>query len=305
MRIAYRTEIGTCFKAKAEIALQSEDFQVHRGAVDLIFTSPPFPLVREKDYGNKIGREYIEWFASFAEPMNALLSETGSIVIEIGNSWNKGEPTMSTATLEALLEFKRRGGFHLCQQFIWENPARLPGPTEWVNRRRIRVKDSFTNLWWMSKTPHPKASNRNVLVEYSPSMKSLLRTRKYNAGKRPSEHVIGEKSFLTNNGGAIPSNVLTASNTGYDNAYRDYCIRKKITYHPATMPPAVVDFFIKFLTDEEDLVLDPFAGSNTTGSCAEQLNRRWLSVEMDSTYVQGSKGRFEGMLLNNRIVQDA
>ena len=46
------------------------------------------------------------------------------------------------------------------------------------------------------KTDYPKADNRKVLRPYSESMKSLLKRGSYNAGKRPSEHSIGEKSFL-------------------------------------------------------------------------------------------------------------
>jgi site-specific DNA-methyltransferase (cytosine-N4-specific) len=163
---------------------------------------------------------------------------------------------------------------------------------QWVNVERIRVKDAYTNVWWMSRTPRPKADNRNILAEYSPSMKKLLRRASYNAGTRPSEHTIGERSFLTNHGGAIPPNVLSVSNTNSSDAYRLYCKEAGLRIHPARMPPALAEFFIRFLTDEGDLVLDPFAGSNTTGATAEELSRRWLSVEPQADYVAGSVGRF-------------
>ena len=58
------------------------------------------------------------------------------------------------------------------------------------------------------------------------------------------------------------------------------------------MPMELSSFFIKFLTKPGDLVLDPFAGSNTTGAAAEHLHRRWISVEPNKEYVAGSKGRF-------------
>ncbi|MDQ6755307.1 MAG: site-specific DNA-methyltransferase, partial [Bacteroidota bacterium] len=165
-------------------------------------------------------------------------------------------------------------------------------PAQWVNVERIRVKDSFTHIWWMSKNPKPKANNRNVLVEYSDSMKKLLKNQKYNSGLRPSEHNIGEKSFLKNNNGAIASNVLVSSNTQSANGYLNYCKKHQIELHPARMPIDIPIFFIKMLTDENDFILDPFGGSNTTGEAAESLSRNWLSVEYDKNYVLGSKGRF-------------
>lgn len=264
-----------------------------RGEAQLIFTSPPFPLNRKKKYGNKTGDEYLEWLAGLASPLGDLLTEDGSLVVELGNAWVPGEPVMSTLALEALLQILEEGNFHLCQQFVAYNPARLPSPVQWVNIDRIRVKDAYTNIWWMSRTTRPKASNRKVLTPYSPSMKKLLKRQGYNAGHRPSEHNIGETSFLTDHGGAIPPNVLKISNTISSDPYRAYCRARKLKPHPARMAPELVEFFVKFLTDEDDLVIDPFGGSNTTGAAAEALERRWIAIEPEANYIEGSRGRFE------------
>jgi len=260
--------------------------------VQLIFTSPPFPLNRKKRYGNEIGAEYIEWLADFAPIFREYLKDNGSIVMEVGNAWEPGNPVMSTLALEALLEFMRRGELHLCQQFICYNPARLPSPAQWVNVKRIRVKDAYTHVWWMSPTPNPMADNRRVLKEYSSSMQKLLKSQRYNAGTRPSQHTIGEKSFLKNHNGAIPPNVLTVSNTTSSDQYQIYCREKQLEFHPARMPMAIPEFFIKLLTVPRSLVLDPFAGSNTTGAAAERLKRRWISIEPNAGYLAGSRGRF-------------
>jgi site-specific DNA-methyltransferase (cytosine-N4-specific) len=270
----------------------------------LIFTSPPFPLNTKKKYDNLQGDAYVQWLKGFAGKFKALLKPTGSVVIEVGNSWEPGKPVMSTLALESLLAFLKAGGFHLCQQFIWHNPARLPSPAQWVTIERIRLKDSYTHLWWMSPSERPKADNRRVLLEYSDSMKRLLKRQNYNSGIRPSQHKIGEASFLLNNNGAIPSNVIvddddrvpanlvSMANTHASTNYQEYCRVKKLEPHPARMPIKLAEFFIKFLTEEGDLVVDPFAGSNTTGAAAESLNRRWLSIEPNSTYIYGSVGRF-------------
>lgn len=294
--IAYRTALGQCYQGIAENILGTAELQQQEQSVDLIFTSPPFPLNRKKRYGNQQGEAYVTWLSSLAPHFRRMLKPGGSIVMEVGNSWEPGRPVMSTLALRSLLAFLDAGQFHLCQQFVWNNPARLPSPAQWVNVERIRVKDAFTHLWWMSPTDRPKADNRRVLKEYSTSMQQLLQTGKYNAGKRPSEHHIGEKSFLTDNQGAIPSNVISVANTHASSDYLSYCRANNLPRHPARMPGQLAEFFIKFLTEPGDLVLDPFAGSNTSGAAAEHLGRRWLAIEPWSDYILGSQGRFSAII---------
>ena len=288
----YSTRLGVMLEGKAEVALKSRFFECYRHRVQLIFTSPPFPLNRKKAYGNLRGEDYVKWLARFSLLFKDIIKPNGSIVIEMGNSWSIGQPVMSTLALESLLAFRERGDLNLCQQFICQNPARLPSPAQWVNVERIRVKDTFTLIWWMSPTTRPKANNRNVLNPYSCSMKKLLDTETYNAGKRPSEHHIGADSFLKDNGGAIPSNVIIAANTRSNDPYLEYCKANESLPHPARMPDKIANFFIRFLTDPNDLVLDPFAGSNVTGAVAESLGRRWVSVEVNQEYAQASRSRF-------------
>lgn len=317
----YQTDLGSAYCGDSLKVLKSRPFDQVKGKVQMAFTSPPFPLNTKKSYGNLQGEDYIRWFAKFAPLLREMVTEDGSIVIEIGNAWMPGEPVMSTHVMEAFLRFLKKGDLHLCQEFIWYNPARLPSPIQWVNRERIRVKDAFTRIWWMSPSARPKADNRKVLREYSVSMKRLIETGKYNAGPRPSQHHIGAESFKSDNNGAIPPNVggaealptldgvvtpqrfaeyfeettnlLKAANTLSSDGYRKFCIDRGISVHPARMPSSLVEFFVKFLTDEGDIVLDPFAGSNTTGAVAQSLGRRWLSVEAEWQYAAHSVGRFQ------------
>jgi DNA modification methylase len=307
----YSTGLGRAYTGDSAALLRSFAQNGCKRAVQLIFTSPPFVLNRKKRYGNLNGKEYIQWLCGFAPLFSDLLKPDGSIVVEIGNGWEPGTPTMSTLPLEALLAFKNAGNFHLCQEFVCFNPARLPSPAQWVNVERCRVKDAFTRVWWLSPSVRPKADNRKVLTEYSDSMKRLLKNGTYNAGPRPSEFVIGKKSFLAAHSGAIPPNVLAApiehviadlaetpsnvfafANTANNDAYQQYCREKKVAPHPARMPQKLVEFFIRFLTSPKDLVVDPFAGSNTTGAVAERLGRRWRSGEVNAEYVRASRSRF-------------
>ena len=288
----YNTSFGICINEKCETVISKYLLPNYQSQIQLIFTSPPFPLNRAKKYGNLNGDEYKEWLCDIVKSMLPLLTEDGSIVLEIGNAWNYGEPTFSTLPMETLLSIKNECGLSLCQEFIYYNPARLPSPIQYVNIERCRVKDSFTRIWWMSPGAHPKANNRNVLQQYSKQMEKLLKTGKYNTGERPSEHVISTNAFNNNNGGAIPSNVIIASNTNSRDKYLLRCKETGMKTHPARMPFEIPNFFINLLTDENDIILDCFSGSNTTGYCAELAKRRWIGIEVDKEYYMGSKYRF-------------
>lgn len=158
-------------------------------SVDLIMTSPPFGLVRKKSYGNVDADGYVDWFRPFGVEFFRALKSSGSLVIDIGGSWNRGRPTRSLYHFELLIMLCRDLGFHLAQEMFWWNPSKLPSPAEWVTVRRVRVKDAVNCVWWLSKTPWPKASNRRVLIPYSKAMKALL-DKGYKAKKRPSGHEI-------------------------------------------------------------------------------------------------------------------
>ncbi len=263
---------------------------VGEGSVDLIMTSPPFGLVRKKDYGNEDAHRYVRWFKPFGELFRKLLKPNGSVVIDIGGAWNPGQPTRSLYHYELLIMLCRECDFCLAQDFFWWNPAKLPTPAEWVNIRRIRVKDAVNCMWWLSPTPWPKASNRRVLAPYSDAMRGLLRNG-YKAKMRPSGHDISEK-FARDNGAAIPPNLIAVAHTESNSAYLRYCSDHGIKPHPARFPSELPEYFIRMLTDPGDLVVDPFAGSCVTGEVAERLKRRWVCCELLEEYVRGAVARF-------------
>jgi site-specific DNA-methyltransferase (cytosine-N4-specific) len=185
-------------------------------------------------------------------------------------------------------------GLFLAEEFFWHNPAKLPSPIEWVNKRKLRAKDSVNTVWWFSKSEWPKADIRNVLVPYSERMKTLLKNPEkfYKPKDRPSGHEISMGFASPENEGAIPPNLLQIPNTESTSSYLRLAKLVGLEGHPARFPAALPEFFIKFLTDDHDLVVDIFAGSNTTGRVAEQLGRRWIAMELDAKYVASSALRF-------------
>ena len=322
----YKTQLGSAYLGDS-LELMAE---LPSESIDLICTSPPFALVRKKEYGNVDAHKYVEWFHAFASEFYRILKPQGSLVIDIGGTWIKGFPVRSLYHFELVIELckpKSEGGlgFFLAQELFWYNPAKLPTPAEWVTVRRERVKDAVNTIWWLSKDPHPKANNKRVLRPYSEAMKNLLKNG-YDAKLRPSGHDISTK-FQNDRGGAIPPNiiadpacssgafigkpvlaefnwilehdlaqpvnVISASNTASNDYYQRRCKEEGIKAHPARFPQALPEFVIALCTEPGDLVLDPFAGSNTTGRVAETLDRRWLAFELDENYIKASQFRFE------------
>jgi DNA modification methylase len=285
LKPSYSTDLGVMFGEDA-LTLMG---RLPDECLDLVVTSPPFALTRKKEYGNESVDKYLEWFLPFCLEIKRLLKPRGSFVLDIGGSWLPGHPVRSVYHFEVACRLARE--FKLAQEFYWYNPARLPSPAEWVNVRRVRVKDAVNMVWWFGKTENPKADNRKILQPYSESMKTLLRDG-YKAKLRPSGHDISDK-FSKDNGGAIPPNLITIANTESNSYYLRACRENGIKPHPARYPAALVQFFLNFLSDEDDLVYDPFGGSNVTGAACEGMKRRWLATEIVPDYIKGSMFRFD------------
>ncbi|WP_227498535.1 site-specific DNA-methyltransferase [Synechococcus sp. PCC 7336] len=285
----YQTGFGAAFLGDSLKLLN----QLPDNSINLVLTSPPFALQRKKEYGNKNQSEYIEWLAQFASLVYQKLKDDGSFVLDLGGAYEKGKPVRSLYNFRIPIYFCDKIGFFLAEDFYWFNPSKLPSPIEWVNKRKIRAKDSVNTVWWFSKSEFPKADVTRVLTEYSSRMKKLLEDPEkfYDPKKRPSGHDIG-KGFGKNNGGAIPSNLLQIPNSDSNGQYLRGCKALGLKAHPARFPSKLPEFFIRFLTDPCDLVVDIFAGSNTTGFVAEQECRYWLAFENERQYLAASAFRF-------------
>ena len=290
MSLCYKTNLGEAYCGDSLELIDT----LENNSVDLVVTSPPFALLRQKEYGNKNQEAYIDWICQFADKLLPKLKDTGSLVIDLGAAYNKGEPTYSLYQFRTLIKLCDVYGYKLAQPFYWHNTSALPAPIEWVNKRKLRCKNSVNTIWWLSKTSNPKADVTKVLTPYSDRMKKLISKPDdffKDGAVRPSGHTMGN-SWTNDNGGAIPPNMLMISNAESNSLYLRGCKHNKIKGHPARFPMGIPEFFINYLTDENDLVVDIFGGSNTTGATAEKLGRKWKSFELNREYVASSSFRF-------------
>jgi DNA modification methylase len=287
----YCTPLGEAYVTDALALLKA----IPDAAINLVLTSPPYALKFKKAYGNVHADAYVAWFLPFAAEIFRVLPDDGSFVLNLGGVYHEGTPTRSLYQFKLLIALVEQLGFHLAQECFWCQPTKLPMPAFWVAVRRIRIKDAVEYLWWLGKTPWPKANNRAVLRPYGQTMRSYLSKPKTNGVPRsiPSGHVVNPAFETTDCGGSIPHNLLIYSNAVSNESYMVRCKAAGLPMHPARFPAALPEFFIKLLTDEGDLVLDPFAGSNTTGAVAERLQRRWIASDAVEQYLNASKFRFE------------
>jgi DNA modification methylase len=282
----YGTQLGAAFHGDASLILK--DFPAR--SVKAVITSPPYALGTKKEYGNVRKNDYIQWFLPVAREIKRVLTRDGSFVLNIGGSYNKGEPTRSLYHYKLLISLCEDVGFYLAQECFWHNPAKLPSPAEWVNVQRSRIKDTVEYIWWLCPTQDPDADNRRVLTPYSTDMLRLLE-RGYVAKRRPSGHQITAK-FRNGVGGSIPPNIIICGNNESNSSYLRACQELGIKIHPARFPAAIPRFFVEFLTKPGEIVVDPFAGSNTTGRVAEDMGRRWVAIDIALAYVRASAVRF-------------
>ena len=282
----FQTAKGVAYQADAQELLDALPEQ----SIDLVLTSPPYALHFKKEYGNVNLDKYVDWLMGFAPQIHRVLKDDGSFVLNVGGSWTPGQPTRSLCHFEIVLRLVKEMGFFLAQEFYWYNPAKLPVPAEWVNVRKIRVKDSVECVWWLSKTPYPRANNQAVLRPYSAGMKRLLQ-RGYRATIRPSGHVITAK--FTDRGGSIPGNLLSMGNNDVTGHYLARCRVEGVKPHPARFPPQLPAFFVRMLCGDDSVIFDPFAGSCTTGEVAENMGRHWICCDLEAPYLRGAKFRFE------------
>lgn len=262
-------------------------------SIDLIVTSPPFALLRQKEYGNETQANYIDWLMDFLPGIKRVLKETGSFVLDLGGAYERGKPVRSLYNFRVAIRICDEFDLRLAEDFYWFNSSKLPSPIEWVNKRKIRAKDSVNTVWWFSKSDWPKADITKVRVPYSDRMKKLLKNadKYYKPKERPSGHDISDR-FADDNGGALPSNLLQIPNSESSSKYLRICKELGISGHPARFPEKLPAFFIEMLTDPGDTVLDIFAGSCTTGHAAEGLKRNWIGFEISQPYAAASVFRF-------------
>jgi len=221
--------------------------------VDLVFTSPPYADLRE--YARIKPDDYVKWFIPRALQMQRVLKPTGSLILNINDRCvRKSRHLYVHKLVVALVEIV---GFHLIDTYIWHKPNAMPGS---YGRR---LKDAFEYVFWLGKSTE---------VQFFPE--TAGRPYRKTGARRPgrSTHTCGravDDAKCFRRGWADPGNVVTVP------------VGRNQSTHPAVMPEALAEFFIKLATKPGDLVLDPFAGSGTTLKVSKRISRHGIGYELE------------------------
>lgn len=295
LRNVRRGVIVTVFETDDGIAVAANVEDASRlllpGSIDLLFTSPPFPLLSGKEYGTSSTAEWLNWMTGMMADWTGLLAPTGSIIMHLGEVYYRGMPVQSQYIERLAIRLEDDLGLYRAGRLYWENPSRLPD-LQWAAIQRKRVRSTVDPLLWFSKIPDPKADNRRVLEPYAEKTKEQFIGKKFKSVERPGGINLGENSWTRDNGGRIPGSLVRSGNVSGMDAYSRACRVAGIKLHPARMPSCLAEFAIKLTTEPGDLVVDPFFGSGTTGAVAQALGRRWMGVERSLAYLEGAATRF-------------
>jgi site-specific DNA-methyltransferase (cytosine-N4-specific) len=292
------SESGAFLWANAEDAVGV----IEPGSVQLICTSPPYPLLSPKEYGNVPPDRWVGWLLELCEKWLGTLTPDGSLMLNIGSVFKEGVAAQQLHIERLLVKLEDELGVHLLQTLYWANPTKMPTPLNWVGIQRLRVTQSVEPLLWLSKNPMAYGNNRHCLRPYSPE--GLRSIEKPRLKKRPSGFSFGAGSFR-NQGGSIPPSLITATPTGKEEVrYRKAVRAAGRIPHPAILPAAVARFCIQLATNVGDTVYDPFSGSGTLVAESLKLGRKAIGSDRALEYLESSLIRCESENLQiTRVLQ--
>lgn len=228
-------------------------------SVSLIITSPPYAMQRKAYYGGINEKDYPRWTLNWMNTIKPKLKDDGSVCINIRPHLKNGQISDYVLRTRLLL---RENGWNECEELIWYKPDSPPmGSIQ-------RPRRAWESILWFSQSNKPKCNpkaNGNI------SSRIGFEQSKFEESNDGYVH-IGQKKATT--GISRCTDVVVCGTSKIEKGYN----------HPAMFPPEIPEYIIKMMTDEGDLVVDPFIGSGTTGRVAERLHRKWIGFELNEDY---------------------
>jgi len=247
-------------------------------SVDLIFTSPPYADRRKTTYGGVREDNYVEWFKPIAIELKRILKPTGSFFLNIKPHTNDGE--RSLYVFDLILSLKRDVGFMFVEEYCWTKNA-FPGGY------KGRFKNGFEPIYHFTKSNPNKITFNPTACGTPMKEESIARTYRKQCGapKNGSGMTGMNTTNIRHLKLARPSNVINVNNVS-----NQFTLKSE---HSATFPEKLVEFFVKSFTNEDDLVLDPFAGSGTTGLVCIDNNRNYILIDKEKSNIELIKKRIK------------
>lgn len=290
--LGFSTELGCAVWGYSQDVLQNLDTPI-----TLAITSTPYPLRKQRAYGNPTAADFVDFICEILEPVVDKLSDDGSLVLNLSNDcFEPGSPQRSTYLERVTIAMEDRLGLSLMERFVWSVKNKVPGPIQWASKKRTHVHTGWEPILWFAKDPHRvKSCNQRVLQPHTSQHLKLMAK-----GGESRQSAYGDGAYRLKPGsygriteGAIPRNVIELShNCDVGRAHRKVVDRLGLPQHGAGFPLALPSFLVRFLTEPDDLVVDFCAGRSMTGLAAQLLGRRWLCVEAMLEYIRSGAELF-------------
>jgi site-specific DNA-methyltransferase (adenine-specific) len=250
------------------------------GYFNLIVTSPPYADARQQHYDSVKPDEYVEFMTSFHEQFWRVLADDGSFVLNIKDKVIDGvRHRYVWETIMALAKL----GWRCVDDYIWIKPNAMPG--YWSNRLRDEWEYCF-HLTKQRKFAMYQDAVRKPIGDWAEQ-----RLRKLNgksAERHNSENQSGFGRDLRNwvdKKEVLPGNTVSVPlEEGLPGNTVSVPLVGRNERHPAVFPVGLPEFFMKLFTKPGDIVLDPFAGSGSTGIAAKNLGRNVVLIDRKDEY---------------------
>lgn len=244
---------------------------------DLVITSPPYDGQPKYGNGEGYGRDWYEdTFLKITGEVLRTLNPRGSFVLNYRSKRQDGQ----RGTLQyELVMWLIDQGFVFAEDFVWGKPS--PPPGKWERH----LKDAVEYCFQFAKTDMWQFFPEHCLTPARWDRKDVERRKKlehnYERVNEPSGQ--GRRRVQAGPDMVRPSTLLHMEPEFLPNP----------TEHPARFPVGLPAFFISLLSEEGQLVFDPFGGTCTTAVAAEKLGRKWLLTELDDRYTAILPARLE------------
>ena len=259
MESQYNLQLGDTKKIITDMISRGEK-------VDMIFTSPPYYSMRKNYSGNDDGEigsihvdDYADWFLEFTELFLKVLKPNGSFFLNINDKIDKG---VVHPVLDELKYKMRKQGWHMvAKPYIWFKKNSIP------TNCKYRAIDRYEYVFHFSNSNKPKFVADNCRTEHSEVTKKRFQSPVTTINSR--DGVYESEMRTLNVKGSLPHNVVITPSESNPSVL-----------HPAPFHVDLADWFVRIGSEEGDVVLDPFAGSSTTGVAALKNNRKYIGIDL-------------------------
>jgi len=247
--------------------------QIDNNSIDLIVTSPPY--ANTTSYGKDINtyhpKDYNDWIMPLIIDIGDKLKDTGSFILNINDKIQKGY--RSIYVFDLVVRIVNETKLNLYDRYIWFKKSGLP------TGGNKRLNDKIEYIFHFTKTKDHKAFTDRIRIPYSDE--SIKRMKK----EIMSNKIINNNGITSNNKKMLKPNDLGKKPDGVFRFNTAGVLKgKSAGKHPATYHYDLPYFFIKWLTNENDIVLDPFLGTGTTAQVSKKLNRKYIGFELNRSY---------------------